>query len=68
MVSASLLYAADPRPIQIDLTPVEKAYLAEKKEITMCVDPDWEPFEIIDEEGRARRDRRRSDRVGRRDG
>jgi diguanylate cyclase (GGDEF)-like protein len=52
MVSASLLYAADPRPIQIDLTPVEKAYLAEKKEITMCVDPDWEPFEIIDKEGK----------------
>jgi diguanylate cyclase (GGDEF)-like protein len=52
VVSASMVYAADPRLRTIDLTPEEKAYLAEKKEITMCVDPDWEPFEIIDEEGR----------------
>ena len=26
---------------------IEKNYLLKKKKITMCVDPDWEPFEII---------------------
>jgi signal transduction histidine kinase len=40
------LYASD-----IILTQKEKAYLQEKKVITMCVDPDWEPFEIINKDG-----------------
>lgn len=31
----------------IDLTKSEKAYLIKKKNISMCVDPDWEPFEVI---------------------
>ena len=35
----------------IHLNMDEKEYLQGKKEITMCVDPDWEPFEIINEEG-----------------
>jgi diguanylate cyclase (GGDEF)-like protein len=52
MALASLVYAANPTPSKIELTPTEKAYLEEKKDITMCVDPDWEPFEIIDGEGR----------------
>jgi two-component system, NarL family, sensor histidine kinase EvgS len=34
---------------QIILTENEKKYLTTRKEITMCVDPDWEPFEIINE-------------------
>ena len=38
--------------IPIRLTPDEQAYLSQKKEITMCVDPDWEPFEIINKEGK----------------
>jgi len=29
----------------IDLSPREKAYLREKKEVKMCIDPDWMPFE-----------------------
>lgn len=29
------------------LTPEESHYLAQKKEITFCVDPDWMPFEAI---------------------
>jgi polar amino acid transport system substrate-binding protein len=33
------------------LTNVEKKYLSNKKQITMCVDPDWEPYELIDENG-----------------
>ena len=34
--------------ISLDLTPKQKAYLKNKKEITMCVDPDWMPFEKIE--------------------
>ncbi|NCB14503.1 MAG: transporter substrate-binding domain-containing protein, partial [Erysipelotrichia bacterium] len=33
----------------IYLTQIEQNYLNNKKEITMCVDPDWEPFEKINE-------------------
>ena len=35
---------------EINLTPEEKDYL-KNKNITMCVDPDWEPFEKINEDG-----------------
>jgi polar amino acid transport system substrate-binding protein len=35
----------------IHFTPDEMAYIKEKKEITMCVDPDWEPFEVINTKG-----------------
>lgn len=38
--------------VPIRLTPQEQAYLNQKKEITMCVDPDWEPFEVISKEGK----------------
>jgi two-component system, NarL family, sensor histidine kinase EvgS len=37
---------------KLSLSAEEQEYLKNKKEITMCVDPDWEPFEIIDEEGK----------------
>jgi two-component system, NarL family, sensor histidine kinase EvgS len=41
------------RPLkQVSLSTSEQYYLAHKKEITMCVDPDWEPFETINEEGK----------------
>lgn len=36
----------------VHLTLEEQAYLHQKKEITMCVDPDWEPFEIINKKGK----------------
>lgn len=38
-----------PAPLSILLTPDESRYLALKKEITFCVDPDWMPFEAIRE-------------------
>ena len=31
----------------IALSPEQEAYLKEKKVVTMCVDPDWAPFETI---------------------
>ena len=35
----------------IELNDLQKVYLKNKDEITMCVDPDWKPFEIINENG-----------------
>ncbi len=35
----------------INLSKVEKEYLENKKEIKMCVDPNWMPLEKIDENG-----------------
>ena len=37
---------------QVLLSPGEKHYLEQKREVTMCVDPDWEPFEKIDADGK----------------
>ena len=48
-ISFSSLIASEQ---QIVLNETEKSYLETKKEITMCVDPDWEPFEVIDKEGK----------------
>jgi two-component system, NarL family, sensor histidine kinase EvgS len=36
----------------IPLNEKEKNYLLNKKSITMCVDPDWEPFEKLDNKGK----------------
>ncbi len=36
----------------IELTATEQAYLAAIPIVRMCVDPDWAPFEQIDERGR----------------
>jgi diguanylate cyclase (GGDEF)-like protein len=33
------------------LTPEEQSYLASKPTVRMCVDPDWAPFERINEQG-----------------
>jgi diguanylate cyclase (GGDEF)-like protein len=35
----------------ISFTEEEQAYLANKSSISMCIDPDWMPFEAIDENG-----------------
>lgn len=37
--------------MKVSLTADEQNFLKTKKEITMCADPDWEPFEIINEHG-----------------
>ncbi len=36
---------------KLPLSPAEKKYLESKKAITLCIDPDWEPYEMIDENG-----------------
>jgi len=38
-------------PISYILTEKEKNYLKEKKQITMCIDPQWMPFESFDKNG-----------------
>ena len=40
------------RQDMVVLTPAERAYLNEHKKITLCVDPDWVPYERIDGAGR----------------
>ncbi len=35
-----------------NLSEVEKKYLQKKKVITMCIDPDWMPFEKFDKNGK----------------
>jgi len=37
---------------QLKLTSEEQKYLQDKKEITMCIDPDWMPFEKFDKYGK----------------
>jgi polar amino acid transport system substrate-binding protein len=44
-----LLFSITVYAQKINLSVEQKEYLKQKKEITMCVDPDWEPFEIINE-------------------
>ncbi|BCO08895.1 hypothetical protein GF1_12710 [Desulfolithobacter dissulfuricans] len=42
-------YSTDsPDPVLFSLTPEEQQYLAAKKRITMCIDPDWMPLEKIE--------------------
>ncbi len=38
--------------IKITFTPKEQNYLEQKKVINMCIDPDWMPFEKIDNNGK----------------
>lgn len=38
-------------PAGVELTAQERAYVASNPVVTMCVDPDWEPFERINAQG-----------------
>lgn len=49
--SIETVYAADGPTVQIDLSPTERAYRDHAPTISMCVDPDWAPFEIINQQG-----------------
>lgn len=48
---SSLTLAAEPVPA-IQFNAQEQAYIAATKTIRMCVDPDWVPFERINEQGK----------------
>ena len=47
---AAKIQLKDPQSL-LHLTSEEKLYLQKKKQITMCIDPDWLPFEKFDENG-----------------
>ena len=44
-------YSKDTKKNVIDLTNEEKEYLSKTDEITMCIDPDWMPFEKFNQDG-----------------
>lgn len=48
---ATATEAGNTAPV-VELTATEQAYLAAMPVVRMCVDPDWAPFEQIDERGR----------------
>ncbi|MBF0238158.1 MAG: response regulator [SAR324 cluster bacterium] len=47
----ALFIALQPVCQAIELTPEEQTYLQNHPSVTMCVDPDWIPFERINENG-----------------
>lgn len=50
-VALSLAHATEPAPTPIKFTAQEQAYIDRAPIIKMCVDPDWVPFERINELG-----------------
>lgn len=52
MVLYNVALAADSRTPAIEFTSQEKAYIEQARTISMCVDPDWVPFERINEQGK----------------
>ncbi len=50
ILALSALSAADAN-VTVSLTPEEKAYIQKVGSVKMCVDPDWVPFERINEKG-----------------
>ncbi len=49
LLSVFTLFA--DQPLKIELTKDEEDYLQKLGEVTMCVDPDWPPYEQVDENG-----------------
>ncbi|MCG8511479.1 MAG: transporter substrate-binding domain-containing protein [Rhodospirillales bacterium] len=52
LLHAGALSAEEHGSPSIELTPAEKAWLAEHPEIRLAVDIDWAPFEYVDDSGR----------------
>ena len=47
----SLLLLSLPLNAALPLTEAQRDYLRRNPEVNVCVDPDWQPFEIIDARG-----------------
>lgn len=45
------VYGNNPALSTIDFTPEERSYIEKTSSIKMCIDPDWAPFEIINNKG-----------------
>lgn len=39
-------------PVRVELSAAERQYLQRLGKVTMCIDPDWAPFESLDDRGR----------------
>lgn len=50
-LAGSFSHAGAPQKQNIELTPQERSYIAQNPHISMCVDPDWVPFERINPQG-----------------
>ncbi len=48
----SLVYGQHYNAASVNLSEEERRYLYEKESITICVDPNWMPFDHIDENGK----------------
>lgn len=49
-VFSAFLFAASPA-FAVGLTPEEQDYLRDNPVVRYCADPDWEPYEVITEQG-----------------
>lgn len=45
------VYGNNPALSTIDFTPEERSHIDKTSSIKMCIDPDWAPFEIINNKG-----------------
>ncbi len=52
VLAATVCLLASGGALAFHLNQQDRAYLDQKKRITMCVDPDWMPYESIDKDGR----------------
>jgi len=52
LIATTALNASTQSAGKISFTPEEQAYLAKAAPVRMCIDPDWAPFERLNEEGR----------------
>ena len=48
----SLAHAGSLQKPSLELTPQERSYIEHNPRISMCVDPDWVPFERITPQGK----------------
>ena len=51
ILSMGLLFSVKLFAAEILLTPEEQQYLSKKNELSLCVDPDWLPYEKLDAQG-----------------
>lgn len=50
-VPLAVAMSDQPAPV-VQLTESERAYLAARNPISVCIDPDWWPFEVVNDAGR----------------
>lgn len=51
LISLLLFFLTTFYSFAVELTPEESDYIKQNSTVTMCVDPDWYPFETVSEKG-----------------